>query len=107
MLWSGKEFMELNITVDMAICWKGKVVKRLRHFKHNYGGRRLQYSYHLNEQILMKDLPRYIRGGFILAKAVRIASIAQPDNIELFELQETIKTDDVISSFILKACLFV
>ena len=55
---------------------------------------------------MIRDLPIYIRKGFILAKAVRIASIAQPDNIEEFELQEKIKTDDVISSFILKACLF-
>ena len=53
---------------------------------------------------MMRELPKLIRKGFILAKAVRIASVAQPDNIELFELQETIKTDDVISSYILKAC---
>ena len=47
-----------------------------------------------------------MRNGFILAKAVRIAKISKPDNIASFELQETIETDDVISSFILKACLF-
>ena len=54
----------------------------------------------------MKDLPEHIRNGFILAKAVRISSIAQPDNMEEFELQESISADDVITSFILKACLF-
>ena len=54
----------------------------------------------------MRDLPEHIRNGFILAKAVRIASIAQPDNIEEFELEESISADDVITSFILKACLF-
>ena len=55
---------------------------------------------------MIRHLSVTMRNGFILAKAVRIASIAQPENIESFELQETIKTDDVISSFALKACLF-
>ena len=48
----------------------------------------------------------HVHQGYILAKAIRITDISQPGNIETFELQETIKTDDVISSFILKACLF-
>ena len=55
---------------------------------------------------MIRNLPKHVTNGLILAKAVRIASIAQPENIESFELQEPIKTDDVISSFILKACLF-
>ena len=48
----------------------------------------------------------HVHQGYILAKAIRITDISQPDNNEIFELQEIIKTDDIISSFILKACLF-
>ena len=54
----------------------------------------------------MRSLPIHIRNGFVLANAVRIASISQPDNLELFGLKEAIKVDDFITSFILRACLF-
>ena len=55
---------------------------------------------------MMKSLSIHIRNGFILAKAVRIASISQPENLESFGLVEAINVDDVITSFILKAHLF-
>ena len=66
--------------------------------------RRIKTSYHTKEHEMMRFLPKHIRNGFILAKAVRIASISQPDNLESFELEETINADDVITSFVLKAC---
>jgi hypothetical protein len=53
----------------------------------------------------MTSLKPHEKQGFILAKAVRIASIAQPDNLELFDLEENIKVDDVITSFLLRMCL--
>ena len=46
-----------------------------------------------------------IINGYILAKALRIANISQPDNLESFGLEETINVDDVITSFIFKAYL--
>ena len=104
-LWTGKETKGLDITVDLAVCKGEKVYKHVRHFKGTQNNA-LQATNHIKEQQMIRDLPAILRHGFILAKAVRIASIAQPNNIETFDLQETIKTDDVISSFILKACLF-
>ena len=107
-IWNGDEFQDLNITVDIAICFKDKVVKRLRHFRQVrvLGSTFMRDTHHIQERKMMKDLPKNVLNGFILAKAVRMASIAQPDNLQSFKLQESIKSDDVISSFILKACLF-
>ena len=102
--WTSKTNEKLEITADLAVCYQGEVIKRPRHFKDT--DTMLRETFHITEQQMMRELPLYIRNGFILAKAVRIASIAQPDNTELFELQEAIKTVDVISSFVLKACLF-
>ena len=103
MLWNGKEMKRLDITVDLAVCYKNIIFKGTRYYMVN---RRIRITNHIKEQQMIRKLPLYIRNGLILAKAVRIANIAHPENIERFELQETIKTDDVISSFILKACLF-
>ena len=80
--------METNITADLAVCYQGKVIKRPRHFKEADGTETLKETYHIEEQRMMSKLPLFIRNGFILAKAVRIASISQPDDILLFELQE-------------------
>ena len=63
--------------------------------------------YHKCQQLnaLMVGLKRHEKQGFILAKAVRIASIAQPDNLDSFDLEENINVDDVITSFLLRMCL--
>ena len=66
----------------------------------------LKASHHDIGQLLLETSPQYGLNGFILAKAVRIAMISQPPNLEYFQLQESINADDFISSFILKACLF-
>ena len=55
---------------------------------------------------LMKKLSKVVKRGYILAKAVRLAAIAKPKNLEWYDLAESINVDDVLSSFILKACLF-
>ena len=54
---------------------------------------------------ITNGLKRNQRQGFILAKAVRIASIAQPDNLDSFDLEKIINVDDVITSFLLRMCL--
>ena len=54
---------------------------------------------------VMNGLKCHQKQGFILSKAVRIASIAQPDNLNLFDLEENINVDDVITSFLLRMCL--
>ena len=61
----------------------------------------LKETHHQTEQKLLHEATPYVQSGFILAKAVRIASISQPDYIESFSLRESIKADDLLSSFIL------
>ena len=61
---------------------------------------------HRIELEMMLKLNDVVKSGYILAKAVRLACIAQPMDIEAFDLAENINVDDVISSFVLKACLF-
>ena len=104
--WNGQLHTDFDIVVDLAICYKNAVFKRARYFKENPRIKTLHTSYHDTEMDMIRKLPVHLRHGFILAKAVRISSIAQPDSIQSFELQETVKIDDFISSFILKACLF-
>ena len=105
-VWTSKQNGKLDITVDLAVCHKDVVIKRARHYSETPVGLMLKSTRHILGQAMIRKLPVHTRNGFILAKAVRIASIAQPDNIESFELEATVKSDDVISSFILKACLF-
>ena len=100
MLWKGDHFKDL---IDVVVCFeKYRIVKSPRniHVQLDYSNR---LSHHKKEHQMMRSLPIFIRNGFILAKAVRIASISKPDNLELFGLEETINADDVITSFILKA----
>ena len=106
LLWRDECYASLNITADLAVCYQGEVIKRTRYFKETDRETTLLRTYHIEEQKVLKSLRVHVRQGYILAKAIRITDISQPGNIETFELQETIKTDDVISSFILKACLF-
>ena len=89
LIWLSNTNERLDITVDLAVCYKGEVIKIPRQFKNTHGI--TTKTYHLQEQQMLRKLPKHIRDGFILAKAVRIASIATPTNIQSFELQETIK----------------
>ena len=52
-------------------------------------------------------LPQNVKNGLILAKTVRIASIARPveDLTSHYGLQEDIHVDDFLTSYLLKMCL--
>ena len=105
-LWKGDQLKDLNILIDVVVCFDGTyIVKSPRNI--NVRSRdRITVSHHTEEHEMMRSLPIHIKNGFILAKAVRIASISQPDNLESFGLEEAVNVDDVITSFILKACLY-
>ena len=64
-------------------------------------------SHSSTEQAVIAALPLNIKHGLILAKAVRIASIARPaeDLTSHYGLQEDIHVDDFITSYLLKTCL--
>ena len=59
-----------------------------------------------SEMKMMKSLSISCKQGYILSKAARIASICEPDDVTVYDLEEKFFTDSFITSFILKACLF-
>ena len=64
-------------------------------------------SYCRAEHAIMEVLPDYIRDGYIFAKAVRIADIASDGiNLKQLDVVEDIRTDDFLTSYILKNTLF-
>ena len=69
--------------------------------------RNFSLSYSSIEQDVISALQPNIKNGLILAKAVRIASIARPaeDLISQCGLREDIRVDDCITSYMLKSCL--
>ena len=105
-IWSGKckEYKELHIFVDIAVCTDNLIAKnsRLSRVKYTF------HSIHRQEWEIVDKLSeesKYTLQGYVLCKAVRISSIVRVNPKEL-DLIENIKIDDVITSFILKACLF-
>ena len=96
-------FPDLDIKVDVAVC-NGKQIAKASRFKEDENSG--FPSHKCKEQsTLFSKLSRFEKQGFILAKAVRIACIAQPDNLDSFDLEENINVDDVITSFLLRMCL--
>ena len=108
--WSGNDFENLDIKVDIAVC-NFSIISKYSRFMEDICTRIchqiVSYPMHENYQVntLMDGLKPHEKQGFILAKAVRIASIAQPDNLNSFDLEEKINIDDVITSFLLRMCL--
>ena len=104
MMWKGEIFKNLVIFVDVAVCDEFEVAKYPRHAKSEIN--QSQESFHKQEQQMMRKLEDFQRIGYTLAKAVRISSISRPDDVIALGLEEEIYADNVITSFILKACLF-
>ena len=104
MLWNGEVYKNFVIFVDVAVCDEFDVAKYSRHLRNEIN--QTQESFHKQEQRMIRELQPFQRNGFILAKAVRIASISKPDDVIALDLIEDIYADSVISSFVLKACLF-
>ena len=92
------------IFVDVAVCDEFEVAKYSRHAKTELNHSKA--SFHKHEQQMMRKFEVFQRNGYILAKAVRIASISRPNDVIALGLEEDIYADNVITSFILKACLF-
>ena len=107
LLWSGYVYEELSISVDIAICFEDHIAKHDRHSE-------AVEAYYVpnsfksrgNAQKAVRELPGHVRHGYILAKAVRCDAIAAPQNPDAFDLTETIKVDDVITSYMIKSALF-
>ena len=104
MMWNGIDFKKLVIFVDVSVCDGSTVAKYSRHAQNELN--QTQESFHKHEFKMMRNLKEFQRNGFILAKAVRISNISRPSEGIDFGLEEDIYADSVITSFILKCCLF-
>ena len=92
------------VFVDVAVCDDFDIAKYDRHAKTE--SNQTQETFHKQELQMMKELKPFERHGYILSKAVRIAAVSQPDFVSALGLEEDIYSDNVITSFLLKACLF-
>ena len=67
------------------------------------------FSFSLHENEFIRNLPQNVRSGLTLAKALRIDSVVRQHlhipEINRIELEQ-LKTDDVITTYMLKTCLF-
>ena len=103
-LWRGAEFIEMDIFVDVVVCNARYLAKFDRHFGSS--GENLKFNDYFSSFHEMKSLSKLVRRGYILSKAVRLAAIAQPDNLANFDLIENANVDDFVTSYVLKRHLF-
>ena len=107
-VWNGNDFKNLDIMVDLVICAGDVIAKQRRHMfpaKTSYAAQMLYLtellfnpsvklsqnqslarSTHKIELNLMNKLSKAVKRGYILAKAVRLAAIAKPKNLEWYDL---------------------
>ena len=104
MMWERNRFEKLDIFVDVIVCFKEEYFVKCS--RHLIGDASYKLTEHTKKNKQIRSLPSHIRTGLILAKAVRLASIAKPSNLEEFDLEEIINVDDIITSFVLKAAMF-
>ena len=102
LVWNGSQFENLDILVDIVICNGDEIVKYKGYYTNEVGA---VNTFHDTEQSMFNSLSTVLKQGYILAKAVRLAAIAQPMDIGAFELCENINVDDVITSYMLRSCL--
>ena len=110
LIWNGEQYKDFDVFIDLPICdERGECIykeHRIIEVGSLFASNVFETLTHHNFEISsISRLPKTLKHGYILAKAVRIASIAEPDDLQAFDLEENICVDDVITSFILKACL--
>ena len=130
-MWKGKTLKKLFISVDLVLGIKpttfdatcqlidsgkyGSYIAICKSKRHDYFSEKQSKKTHgllkpsgsLVERAYINSLPINAKRGLILAKAVRITSIAKPDEdlSSTFCLAEDVAIDELISSHILKSCL--
>ena len=126
-MWNGPQFRNLLLSVDLVLgmvlsgYYSNEVYitsydyiaifKRNRHYYETLprSVKRFLLSGSHVEKTFINSLPLNAKRGLILAKAVRITSIAKPDRDlnRTFCLSEDIAIDDLITSHLLKSCLVI
>ena len=67
----------------------------------------LSVTFSEGEHDIMHRLPEHVRGGYVTAKAMRLASICEPGlNQQELGIIEPIDIQSFISSYVLKTCLY-
>ena len=121
MTWNGQRFQGLVINIDLVPAFQHPDLKRQlrlvgewdRFFllakcsRHASGVQnRFHLSYCQAEQCIMDQLPKYIKDGYIVSKAVRVATIAgQGINLDQLDIIDDIRTDEYVTSYKLKNSL--
>ena len=126
LLWKGDCFHNMVVYVDMAIGLPLKheynkplplgvkcdsfcrIIKAPRHDIDVVRTSALcPVSFSFQESEIFQAAPSSVRGGFILAKAVRIADIARPEEhlTSHYGLLEDVHVDDLLTSYMLKTSL--
>ena len=68
--------------------------------------KQFQESHACAEIAVVRALPITIRHGLRIAKALRIAAISRPGDLEPLQLAGSVNFEDFITSYMLKTCLF-
>ena len=128
LLWTGETFRNMPIYIDLVPAFvlppdfrlprSAPLVKRRLSYhviaKKSRRNMRVEkedclfaFSFALDENEFIRNLPVNIRDGFKLAKAVRVASISRPTDLSGLHLDDAdwVDTDDVIKTYMLKTCL--
>ena len=97
--WDGKIWKNFSVTID--------IVLRLENFIQNCSRHKLLHTKKCKFDTKYRELElleenSLVKSGYILAKAVRISSICQPENISDFDLSESVNIDDILTSHMLK-----
>ena len=125
-MWNGQEFQNMLVHMDLAVCLSYSsdiiaptaclptehlakpyyAISKSSRFEQRKGQPFMLSGSNLENQILER-LPINAKRGLILAKAVRITSIAKHDKdlSSTFCFSEDVAIDDLITSHMLKSCM--
>ena len=124
LLWKGRSCNNMNIYVDLVPAFQLNDIslEKLLPFasknkeyhcvaktsRIEYSDDNKEYfpvSYACEEVAIIKSLPREVRKGYCIAKALRMTTICQPNDTSPLRRTEHIRSDSIITSYMLKTCL--
>ena len=99
-IWKGERFENMDILIDIVIVCSDTLLKTFRHNVVSMDNHKLPV-FNFDQLRHFRQISPCVVQGYILSKAIRLASIAKPKNIDSFDLEESVKVDDVITSHLL------
>ena len=95
--WTGSEFKNMDILIDVSVCSGKKLAKFSRYEKCERFRRHLPEINLKEDESRKKSIKSNVKQGYILAKTVRCVVYEHPD------IHPTTNIDDLITSFLLKS----